>query len=116
MYLALADLLVSPRHPAGAGDWSEEEEDTDDRDNCNNDFLESLSSRMTMIRMVMMSVEKDNLPVALAHLGPDIGAESPQGSRHPDHSSKDEETKLSHLLFSGQDKGFSRPLTAEVGH
>ena len=24
MYLALADLLVSPRHPAGAGDGSEE--------------------------------------------------------------------------------------------
>ena len=56
MYLALADLLVSPRHPAGAGDWSEEEED--DRDNCKNDILESLSIRMTMIRMVMMSVGK----------------------------------------------------------
>ena len=59
MYLALADLLVSPRHPAGAGDWSEEEEDGDDRDNCNNEFWGSLSIRIpTMIRMVMMSVGK----------------------------------------------------------
>ena len=59
MYLALADLLVSPRHPAGAGDWSEQEEDDNDRDNCNNEFLESLSIRIpTMIRMVMMSVGK----------------------------------------------------------
>ena len=97
MYLALADLLVSPRHPAGAGDWSEEEED--DRDNCNNDFLESLSIRMTMIRMVMMSVEKDNLPVALAHLGPDVGAKSSQGSRDADHSAQNKKSKLSHPQF-----------------
>ena len=60
--------------------------------------------------------KKDILPVALAHLGPDVRAKSPQGGRHPDHGSKDEESKLSHLLLSGQDKGFLRPLTAEVGH
>ena len=66
-----------------------------------------LKKGMTMIVMIVtrildvISVEED-LPVALAHLGPDVGAESPQGSRHPDHSSKDEESKLSHLLLSRQ--------------
>ena len=39
MYLALADLLVSSRHPAGAGDGSEEEDDVgDDCDDGDNDF------------------------------------------------------------------------------
>ena len=38
MYLPLADLLVSSRHPAGAGDGSEEEDDVgDDCDDGDND-------------------------------------------------------------------------------
>ena len=116
-HLAVADLAVSARHPAGAGDWpvhgevdgqddSEEDEDEDDKSEEDGGQYGDDEKREN----------PGHSPVALAHLGPDVGAKSPQGGRHPDHGSKDEESKLSHLLLSGQDKGFLRPLTAEVGH
>ena len=122
-HLAVAGLAVSARHPAGAGDWpgdggidevdevdgqddSEEDEDEDDKSEEDGGQYGDDEKREN----------PGHSPVALAHLGPHIGAESLQGSRHADHSSKEEETKLSHLLFSGQDKGFLRPLTAEVKH
>ena len=72
-YLALADLLVSPRHPAGAGDGSEEGDgddfdycdDGDDCDDGDNDFCET---RKVMIRMVAMIVCQEKEATHPSHL------------------------------------------------
>ena len=60
-----------------------------------------LKKGMTMIVMIVtrildvISVEED-LPVALAHLGPDVGAKSSQGNRDADHSAQNHKSELSH--------------------
>ena len=59
-------------------------------------------TRMVMKRMVEMSVvveKRSNSPVALAHLGPDVGTKPSQSSRDADHSAQDHKTKLSHSCF-----------------
>ena len=43
-----------------------------------------------------------NSPIALADLGSHIDAQSHDGSRHPNHSSEDEKTKLGHFLLAFQ--------------
>ena len=126
-HLAVAGLAVSARHPAGAGDWPgdggiDEVDEVDGQDDSEEDEDEDEKSEEDGGQYGDDEEEDEkretpgHSPIALAHLGPDVRAKSPQGGRHPDHGSKDEESKLSHLLLSGQDKGFLRPLTAEVGH
>ena len=101
---------MSARHPAGAGDWPaqsgigeldevdsqgnrEDDEDEGEEDEDEEDKNGDEDHK---------NVRNENSPVALAHPRSDIGAESPQGSGNPNHSSKDEESKLSHLLLSRQ--------------
>ena len=50
-----------------------------------------------------MDDDTRNSPIALADLGSHISAQSHDGSRHPNHSSEDEKTKLGHFLIAFQD-------------
>ena len=78
---------MSSRNPAGAGDGSEEEDDVgDDCDDGDNDF--------SGVSVCVCGGE--NLPVALAHLGPDVGAKPSQGSRDADHSAQNHKSEVSH--------------------
>ena len=103
-HLAVADLAVSARHPAGAGDWPGDGDvvDIDDEDGHGYSKEDEDEGGQVQDWDDDKDYGESDSPVALADLGPDVGAEPPQGSRHPDHSSKDEESKLSHLLLSRQ--------------
>ena len=92
-HLAVADLSVSARHPAGAGDWPDR------------GWIGELATGMKLVkhfgeRKVGKERVHSTSPVALAHLGPDEGPQSSQGSRNPDHSTKHEKAKLCHPLLS----------------
>ena len=46
-----------------------------------------------------MSGKRSNSPVALAHLGPDVGTKTSQSSGDADHSAQNHKSKLSHPQF-----------------
>ena len=109
-HLAVADLAVSARHPAGAGDWPgqsgigelHEVDSQGDREDDEDEREEDEDEEDKNVDEDQKNGKGENSPVALAHPRSDVGTESPQGSRNPNHSSKDEESKLSHLLLSRQ--------------
>ena len=94
-HLLLADL--ASRKPTGTGNWPEDEDASD---------IEDYGHLFTKWDCWTWGVDEDddgrNSPIALADLGSHIDAQSYDGSRHPNHSSEDEKTKLGHFLLAFQ--------------
>ena len=73
-----------------------------------------LGWRRSSPRNYLKMMNKEDSPITLADLAPDVGPKSPQGSGNPNHGAKNEESKLCHPV--SPQWCFLCPHTLVVGH